>query len=54
MKNISLFIGRFNPVHIGHLNTIKYLSDETKKVHGTAYIGLTNTTDNNKNPLKFK
>ena len=54
MKNISLFIGRFNPVHIGHLNTIKYLSDQTKKNHGTAYIGMTNSSDKDKNPLKFK
>lgn len=54
MGNISLFIGRFNPVHIGHLNTIKFLSEETKKSHGTAYIGLTNTSDNDSNPLNFK
>ena len=53
-KNISLFMGRFNPVHIGHLNTIKFLSEETKKSHGVAYIGLTNTSDNDSNPLKFK
>lgn len=54
MKNISLFIGRLNPIHIGHLNTIAYIDKETKKKHGIAYIGLTNSHDTDKNPLRFK
>ena len=54
MQNISLFIGRLNPIHVGHLNTIRFISQETRKHHGKAYIGLTNTVDRDKNPLNFK
>ena len=52
-SNISIFVGRFNPIHIGHLNTIKFISDETRKKNGTAYIGMSNSHDNDKNPLTF-
>lgn len=54
MQNFTVFIGRFNPMHIGHLNTVKYLSSESKKDKAIAYIGLTNTNDDIDNPLTFK
>ena len=53
-RSISLFVGRFNPIHIGHLNTIRFLSEEAKKRHGTAYIGMSNSQDSSRNPLSFK
>ena len=53
-NNILLFVGRFNPIHIGHLNTIRFLNEEAKRKHGTAYIGMSNSQDNARNPLTFK
>lgn len=54
MQNFTIFIGRFNPMHIGHLNTVRYLSSQSKKDKAIAYIGLTNTNDDIDNPLTFK
>ena len=44
-KVIGYTAGVFDLFHIGHLNTIKYLSDQAKKNNSEAYIGLTNTND---------
>ena len=53
-NNILLFVGRFNPIHVGHLNTIRFLNEEAARKHGTAYIGMSNSQDNVRNPLTFK
>ena len=52
--NICVFVGRFNPIHRGHLNTIRFINQEAIKSEGIAYIATTPTHDNVKNPLTFE
>ena len=49
--DISFFIGRFQPIHKGHLALIKKGLDASRKV--IIFCGSTNTSNNIKNPFSF-
>lgn len=47
MHNISLFIGRFQPLHIGHFIMLKKIADESKLVKiGIGSAQLSHTKEN--------
>jgi nicotinamide-nucleotide adenylyltransferase len=49
MKQTGLFIGRFQPFHLGHLATVKYALDQVKHLY--IVVGSSQKSFESKNPF---